>query len=240
MWGAALEISRLVFAALWNLFSSHQSCASKSKSGANYWEGTSLAVGGGSLEIPAFTRLWPASISLWLRLRSIRQPLFPWFFCLRQKSATESHSGTSSACRPHAGLGGSNCSDYVFFLRLWCTITAKSVIIRNRQCCFCKQSGFFFVVLNTKQLSIIPYPGCFSTTVVFIRVSLLCLSRVLSSLLCNLILSLSCSVAPLPTEGSSLTLTLTPPTLSTSVCFGMMNVCSPLVGEVSPASSMSH
>lgn len=147
MWGAALEISRLVFAALWNLFSSHQSCASKSKSGANYWEGTSLAVGGGSLEIPAFTRLWPASISLWLRLRlrSIRQPLFPWFFCLRQKSATESHSGTSSACRPHAGLGGSDCSDYVFFLRLWCTITAKSVIIRNRQCCFCKQSGFFLL-----------------------------------------------------------------------------------------------
>lgn len=121
------------------------------------------------MEIPAFTRLWPASISLWLRLqlRSIRQPLFPWFFCLRQKSATESHSGTSSACRPHAGLGGSNCSDYVFFLRLWCTITAKSVIIRNRQWCFCKQSGFFVVVLNTKQLSIIPYPSCFSTTVVF-------------------------------------------------------------------------
>lgn len=54
--------------------------------------------------------------------------------------------------------------------------------------------------------------------VVFIKVSLLCLSRVLPSLLCNLILRLSCSVALLPTEGSSFSLTLTPPSPFQPAC----------------------
>ena len=145
MWGAALEIPRLVFCgSLKSVFFSSKLRIKKQKRskllGANipccrWWH----------FGNPCFfpdVDCERQSLAAAPVHPSICPPLFPWFFCLRQRSVTESHSGTSFARRPHAGLRGSDCSDYVVF-RLWCTITAKS-IIRDKQWCFCKKSFFFF------------------------------------------------------------------------------------------------
>lgn len=174
--GCRLEICRLIFA-LWNPFPFHQSLASKAKR-RNCWELTShttyavhsfiwFPILTDLLKIPTFRstagRLW-VPVTRWDSSPSITQVYLSLSSPFQFLSQTEFRSATEPQwgilyCLTTCWAQG-YWLPWLCGLRLWCTITAKSIICSSRAFTMRLQTIRALVLNTTIHLPYAPYSIC--------------------------------------------------------------------------------
>lgn len=133
------------------------------------------------MEIPAFSRMWTVSVSLWLQLQSIHPSvrLFSPGFSASDREALQSPTVGRPSLADHM-LGSGVATAVIMWFSAYGVQLQPNQLSATNSGAFAKNLFFFFffpfVLSTTTQLSIIPYPSCLLLCCLYQSVSALSVS----------------------------------------------------------------